>query len=40
MLSIKVLVWQGKDLFSKRAKELLKSRLERSKQNGQNRRVI
>ena len=37
MLPIKVLVWQGKDIFSKRAKELLKNRQERSKRNEQNR---
>lgn len=36
MLPIKVLVWQGKDLFSKRAKELLRKHLEKEKKNEQN----
>lgn len=40
MRSVNVKPWQVEDIFSKRAKELLKERLERSKRNEQNRRVI
>lgn len=37
MRSINVKPWQVESLFSKRAKELLKEHLERSKRNEQNR---
>lgn len=36
MRPIKVKTWQADNIFSKRAKELLKERLERSKINVQN----